>query len=123
MASLFGDRGDHGDACVGAVPWVSTRYNLATTPMPEVHDLRTLDLAGFSRWLDLHLSRWASDPVFVQRSRIRDLRRAHPKLKQLERDHVRAVRADGESEQGPRLKEIEGQLYDIGKAMADWQML
>ena len=86
--------------------------------MPEVHDLRTLDLASFRRWLDLHLARWATDPVFVQRSRIRDLRRANPELKQLERDHVRAMRADAESEHGPRLQEIERQLYESGKAMA-----
>jgi len=86
-------------------------------PLPTF-DLRSLDLAGLRRWLDLHLARWASDPVFVQRSHISDLRRAHPELRTLEADHARAVRADAESEHGPRLREIERQLYQKGKAIA-----
>lgn len=86
-------------------------------PLPNF-DLRTLDLAGFRRWLELHLARWATDPVFGQRSKIRDLRRAHAELLKLEADHARAVRADAESEHGPRLSEIERQLYDTGKAIA-----
>jgi hypothetical protein len=86
-------------------------------PLPTF-DLRTLDLAGFRRWLDLHLARWVSDPVFTQRSRIRDLRRAHPELRRLEAEHAKAERADAESEHGPRLREIERQLYETGKAIA-----
>jgi hypothetical protein len=83
-----------------------------------IFDLRTLDPAGFRRWLDLHLARWATDPVFVQRSRVRDLRRAHPEFRRLEAEHARAERADAESEHGPRLREIERQLYEAGKAIA-----
>lgn len=86
--------------------------------MLEVNDLRTLDLAGFRRWLDPQLARWATDPVFVQRSRIRDLRKAHPELRQLEAAHARAVRADAESEHGPRLRKIAGQLHDVDKALS-----
>ena len=41
-------------------------------------DLRTLDLAGFRRWLDLQTVRWQTDPAFVQRVRIRSLRMANP---------------------------------------------
>jgi hypothetical protein len=54
-------------------------------------DLRELDVSQFRRWLDQHLKGWSSDPVFVQRSRIRDLRRAHPALRALEerRRHAR----------------------------------
>jgi hypothetical protein len=81
-------------------------------------DLRTLDLAGFRRWLDLHRARWATDPVFMQRSRIRDLRRAHPELRRLEAECKRTQRADAESEHGPRLREIERQLFETGKAIA-----
>ena len=33
-------------------------------------DLRGLDVAGFRRWLDAHLARWQTDPVFCQRCRI-----------------------------------------------------
>lgn len=86
-------------------------------PLPTF-DLRSLDPAGFRRWLDLHLPRWATDPVFVQRSRIRDLRRAHPELRKVEAQHDRAVRADVESAHGPRLREIEQQLYETGRAIA-----
>lgn len=88
-----------------------------TDPLPTF-DLRFLDLAGFRRWLDLHLARWATDPVFVQRSRIRDLRREYPELRKVEANHDRAVRIDSESAHGPRLREIEDQLYDAGKAIA-----
>jgi hypothetical protein len=87
------------------------------TDLLPTFDLRTLDLAGFRRWLDLHLARWASDPAFVQRARVRDLRRAHPDLRRLEADHRRAAAADAGSELGPRLQEVERQLYDVGKAL------
>lgn len=85
-------------------------------PLP-IFDLRTLDLAGFRRWLDQLMERWASDPVFVQRSRIRDLRKAHPELKRLETDHAHALRADIESAHGPQLAGIERRLYDVGRAL------
>jgi hypothetical protein len=88
-----------------------------TDPFPTF-DLRTLDLSGFRRWLDAHQARWASDPVFVQRSRIRDLRREHPELRKLEANHARAERADVASEHGPRLREIERQHYETGKAIS-----
>lgn len=86
---------------------------------PPLHtlDLRTLDLAGFRRWLDQLLAGWATDPVFVQRSRMRDLRRAHPELRALEADHARAVRADVESAHGPQLAGLERRIYDIGRAL------
>jgi hypothetical protein len=83
-----------------------------------IFDLRTLGLSGFRRWLDLHLARWTTDPVFVQRSRIRDLRRDHPELRKLEAEHAKAGRTDADSEHGPRLREIERQLYETGKAIA-----
>ncbi len=80
-------------------------------------DLRTLDLAGFRRWLDRHLARWQNDPVFVQRSRIRELRRAHPRLPTLEEAHRRAGLADAASTSFARLKQLERQLSDTGKAL------
>jgi hypothetical protein len=86
-------------------------------PLPTF-DLRTLDPAGFRRWLAMHLARWATDPAFVQRSRVRDLRRAHPDLRRLEEDYRRAVAADVASPLGPRLQETERQLYDAGKALS-----
>src|SRR4051794_41918216 len=85
-----------------------SRYNLATVvnnPLPTF-DLRTLDLAGFRRWLNLHLARWASDPAFVQRARVRDLRRAHPDLRPLEEDHRRAPAPPPPP--GPRPRSPEG---------------
>ena len=41
----------------------------------QTFDLRSLDLEGFRGWLDRQLVRWREDPVFLQRARIRDLRR------------------------------------------------
>jgi hypothetical protein len=43
-------------------------------------DVRTLDPAGFRGWLGRQLGRWAQDPVFRQRSAVRDLRRGPPEL-------------------------------------------
>jgi len=57
-------------------------------------DLRSLDLEGFRRWLDVHLPRWQRHSDFVQRARIRDLRRAHPQLRTLEEERRRLVRED-----------------------------
>jgi hypothetical protein len=81
-------------------------------------DVRTLDPAGFRRWLDLHLARWTNDPVFVQRSRIRDIRRGNAELRRLEAEYARVLRADAESEYGPRLAGIERELHDVGRAIA-----
>jgi hypothetical protein len=85
-------------------------------PLPTF-DLRSLDLAGFRRWLAMHFEHWASDPVFAQRLRIRDLRGAHPELRRLEAERARAVRAEAASEHGPRLREIDRRLYDVGRAL------
>lgn len=80
-------------------------------------DLRTLDLAGFRRWLSSHLERWRNNPVFVERGRIRDLRRAHPALRKLEREQRRAVEADEASPAFSRLHELERELTGAGKAI------
>ena len=85
-------------------------------PLP-IFDLRTLDLAGLRAWLDRQLVRWSTDPVFLQRCRVRDLRRAHPELRRLEAEYARARRADAASEHGPRLWEIERQLHNTGRAI------
>jgi hypothetical protein len=81
-------------------------------------DLRQLDVAGFRRWLERHLSHWERDPVFQQRSRIRDLRRAHPELIALEKEHRRAVAADAAAPEFARLGEVEQELFTTGKALA-----
>jgi len=80
-------------------------------------DLRTLDLAGFRRWLDRHLDRWRNDPAFLQRARIRDLRRAHPRLRYLEKEHRHAVEADAASAPFSRLRQLEWELINTNKAI------
>jgi hypothetical protein len=82
-----------------------------------IFDVRTLDLGGFRRWLDMQLARWATKPVFAQRRRIRDLRRAHPELLVLEEEHRRALSADEHSPNGPRLREIERLLSNTDRAV------
>lgn len=81
-------------------------------------DLRGLELEGFRRWLVHQLPFWESDPAFVQRTRIRDLRRAHPELRALERTCRRATAADEASPQFARLLQIEEELTKTGKAIA-----
>jgi hypothetical protein len=81
-------------------------------------DLRGLELEGFRRWLTQQLPLWESDPAFVQRARIRDLRRAHPELRALERACRRAAASDEASPHGARLLELEEERTKTGKALA-----
>jgi hypothetical protein len=80
-------------------------------------DLRRLDAAGFRRWLAHHLEVWHQDPAFMQRCHIRDLRRAHPELRTLERELRRAMRADESSPHFPHLSAIEEELHRTGRAL------
>lgn len=81
-------------------------------------DLRGLDLEGFRHWLSHQLPFWESDPAFVQRARIRDLRRAHPELRALERACRHAAAADEASPHAARLLQVEEALSNAGKAIA-----
>lgn len=84
----------------------------------QTFDVRAVDLAGFREWLGRLLARWQRDPVFLRRAAIRDLRRANPRLRELEETHRRAVAADAASPQFPRLRELERELADARKAVA-----
>jgi hypothetical protein len=64
----------------------------------RVFDLRELDADRFRIWLNQHLAHWREDPAFLQRMRIRDLRRAHPELSGLEEKRREArIRYEGSS--------------------------
>lgn len=52
----------------------------------RLHDLRDQTPESFARWLERHLRGWSVDPVFQQRVRVREIRRANPVLQQLERE-------------------------------------
>lgn len=84
----------------------------------QTFDLRSLDLAGFRDWLARHLARWETDPVFVQRVRIRHLRRAHPQIRALEKECRRAEQQEAGTPQSMRLQELERELENTGKAIA-----
>jgi hypothetical protein len=81
-------------------------------------DLRTLDLAGFRRWLEILLARWQTDPVFAQRVLIRELRRAHPQLRERELARCEAEAADAATPTGVRLRTIERKMYNADRAIA-----
>ena len=81
-------------------------------------DVRELDVEGFRGWLERHLERWRRDEVFVQRTRIRDVRRGEPRLRELER-RQRITRAAYESSPGfAALEKVEREMADAGKAVA-----
>lgn len=86
--------------------------------LEEPCDVRSVDLAGFRRWLSERLRRWKRDPVFRQRSRIRDLRRGHPALVELERRVRRARRAEEAHPLSAGLSSLEGRISDYEKAVA-----
>jgi hypothetical protein len=81
-------------------------------------ELRGLEVEGFRDWLTRQLPSWQSDPVFAQRARIRDLRRAHPRLHELERACRHAAAADRASARFARLHSLEEELLRTGKAIA-----
>ncbi|HKB04368.1 MAG TPA: hypothetical protein VKD90_19245, partial [Gemmataceae bacterium] len=81
-------------------------------------DLRALDLAGFRRWLDMQIARWQTEPVFVQRARIRDLRTAHPVLRDMEKAYRLAERADAATPQAAPLAELDRERHNADKAVA-----
>lgn len=80
-------------------------------------DLRRVGLDEFRDWLVRQLPGWRLDPVFAQRERIRDLRRAFPRLRALERERRRAFRADAGAPEGARLREVEAALSGVVKAV------
>jgi hypothetical protein len=81
------------------------------------YDVRALAPGSFAGWLEMHLARWRGDPVFVQRERIRDLRRANPRLLQLEREQRRAAESERRSPAAERLRRSEKALHDAGRAV------
>lgn len=83
----------------------------------QVDDLRTLDAAGFRRWLERHLDRWRTDPVFVQRTTIREIRRRHPELVALERERRHAAAADAGTPHAPRFDDLARAMEGEGKAI------
>ncbi len=81
-------------------------------------DLRYVGVEEFREWLEGQLPAWRRDPVFVQRERIRELRRACPRLRELERERKRARAADAASPGGARLKRVEEELRGTEQAVA-----
>ena len=81
-------------------------------------DLRTLDLAGYRNWLDRQMARWRSDPVFAQRKRIRDLRRAHPEVRRLDREYRQAIENAAASPAGRRVAILDKRLHNAERAIA-----
>jgi hypothetical protein len=84
----------------------------------QTYDLRRLELANFRPWLDMHLARWRQDPVFIQRTTIRELRRAHPQLEILEKEYRRVALEEAATPQSSRLCLLEQELIDTNKALA-----
>lgn len=84
----------------------------------QTDDLREVDFAGFRRWLDRHLVQWQEDAIFLQRVRIRELRRAEPRLRELEKDVRRTASADENTAEFVRLRQIEHELRGTGQAIS-----
>jgi len=84
----------------------------------HLFDLRALDVSGFKRWLDRHLSHWHTDVVFEQRARIRELRRAHPGLAALEGERRKARIDDAASPHYRRLEDATRGLIGAENAVA-----
>jgi hypothetical protein len=84
----------------------------------RLFDVRELDQRQFAGWLERHLAHWRSDPVFTQRSRIRDLRRAHPELREAEAEQRRARTEDEASPLHARLEAVQRELVGADKAVA-----
>lgn len=84
----------------------------------RLSDVRELDQRQFAGWLERHLEHWRADPVFAQRSRIRDLRRAHPELRQAEADQRRARAEDEASPLHAQLEALTRERVGADRAVA-----
>jgi hypothetical protein len=84
----------------------------------QTTDVRALDPPGFRRWIEAHLTRWQHDPVFAQRVRVRELRRAHPRVGELEAEARRAAKAYAATPESRRLAELHLELSGAAKAIA-----
>jgi hypothetical protein len=110
MSDSPGDKPPPQVACGAAV--------LRTLLCERTTDLRRIDVDQFRGWLGGQLPAWRRDPVFVQRERIRDLRRAYPGIRALEREHRRAAAADARAPAGARLRQVEVELHGVEHAVA-----
>jgi hypothetical protein len=81
-------------------------------------DVRGLEPPGFGRWLERQLARWRRQPDLRQRSRIRDLRRANPRVARLEAELREATGRDERSACFARLEQVEKALRDTAKAVS-----
>lgn len=106
------------EACQGSLTVTHGVQALNRLLQEQTFDLRTLDVAAFRSWLERHLTHWQADPVFVQRGRIRDLRRANPRLRELEEAQRRASVAEADSPQAARLRELDRELLGTDQALA-----
>lgn len=86
-------------------------------PELETFDLRTLDLGGFRGWLNRQMERWQADPVFVQRRRIRDLRKTRAELRPLEKAVANAHSLDRAADGFQQLWVLERQLEQTRAAL------
>lgn len=84
----------------------------------RTRDVRSLDLDDFRHWLLARYDHWSRDPVFVQRTEIRDLRIKHPRLGVLEGRHQRRIAADAASPSYRGLQQLKKELADTSKAVA-----
>jgi hypothetical protein len=99
-------------------PQISRGERALRRLLRQAVEVRGLELEEFRHWLTRQLASWQSDPVFAQRARIRDLRRAHPRLGELERACRRAAAEDKTSAQFARLLPLEEELSRTGKAVS-----
>ncbi len=81
-------------------------------------DLRFVDAAEFRAWLAEQLPRWRRDPAFARRERLRQIRRAWPRLRELERECRRAAEADAASAEGAAIRAREVELRGVRQAVA-----
>ena len=103
---------------MSAAPRVSRGTRALRRLLRQAIEPRDLEVEGFRDWLTRQLASWQADPVFVQRVRIRELRRAHPWLHELERASRHAAAADTASTRFARLQQLEEELFRAGKALS-----
>ena len=94
----------------------SGRSALALLLRDYNQDFRRLDPPSFRRWLEAHLTHWQKNPIFCQRAHIRELYRAHPGLRQLEREYRETRRRLASTPVFIQMAALERQLADNLKA-------
>ncbi len=83
----------------------------------RLFDLRRADFDSFKRWLTKQISYWEKNAAFVARCQIREIRRSHPKLIELERQTASRFKMLESLPAFEQFESLKRSIFDTDKAI------